>query len=221
MLTLFASFGSTKEDFLAAIMTGPGDDSPSRYGEGSSSSVDAFPQPLTPGTDNYALVSPDRDWQDRLQALLNKPANVQYSNAPAASAQYALPSFRQLNSPAPAQQQQQYQQPSPSHTHHPQIQTANLSVPYSAKLESSSPVPNSSMLAPIHQSYQQQSAQPQGPYSQRLSWDGFNGYQRMGDTGSDDGDHSAKGRYELGPSDPGMPMGARDYQLQRCQDNTS
>ncbi|KAI0340857.1 hypothetical protein BDW22DRAFT_355815 [Trametopsis cervina] len=51
-------FGSTKEDFLAAIMTGPGDESPrSNYGE-----------------ENYALVSPDRDWQDRLQNLLQVSA---------------------------------------------------------------------------------------------------------------------------------------------------
>lgn len=117
-------------------MRDSGDDSPSRHGEGLSTSVDAYPQPPTPGISNYAFADPDHFWQHRIRGILNTTADVQYNNAPAASAQYGLPS-RQLNSLVLAQEQ--HQQPSLSRAHHPIVQTADLSVPYSAKLMTSGP----------------------------------------------------------------------------------
>ncbi|EKM59922.1 uncharacterized protein PHACADRAFT_250727 [Phanerochaete carnosa HHB-10118-sp] len=232
-------FGSTKEDFLAAIMAGSGDDSPGRYGE-----------------ENYALVSPDRDWQDRLQALL-QPATRQNTIPYSAQAPgpYALPSLRQISSPAPLpqhQQQQHHQQPQQQQGH-PLMQNG-LPGLYSTKLETGSPVANTAMLAPINPSYGahsplSHSPQPSPYHAQngvgasnggasapRLSWDGFNSYQRIGGggsiggssdgggagPGSDDGE--SKARYELAPSD-GLQMSGRGesaaYQLPRVQGNAS
>ncbi|KAI0920786.1 hypothetical protein AcW1_005038 [Taiwanofungus camphoratus] len=54
-------FGSTKEDFLASIMTGIGEES----SESSKSS-----HTLSPRSDSLALVSPSSSWQDGLQRLL-------------------------------------------------------------------------------------------------------------------------------------------------------
>ncbi|KAI0787133.1 hypothetical protein BC629DRAFT_1515137, partial [Irpex lacteus] len=128
-------FGSTKEDFLAAIMTGPGDESPrSSYGE-----------------ENYALVSPDRDWQDRLQSLLQVSApqtrisQPSYNQAPAASQQYALPPFRQLSSPVHHSSTQQQS--------HYGLQ-GNLGG-YSTPTKHESPVSTTAMLAPLQQTQQQ------------------------------------------------------------------
>lgn len=223
-------FGSTKEDFLTAIMAGSGDDSPGRYGE-----------------ENYALVSPDRDWQDRLHALL-QPASrqnaLQYPTQ--APAPYALPSLRQLSSPAPLPQhpQQQQQQQQQQHHHQQQQQHALMQSMYPAKLETGSPVPTTAMLAPLNTPYGSHSPlshSPQpAPYGAaggaRLSWDGFNGYQRLGDggagPGSDDGGEP-KARYELAPGDgagglPGALGGAgaggrseHAYALPRAQENAS
>ena len=152
-------------------------------------------------TENYALVSPDRDWQDRLQALLTtrQSSALQYSSAPsAAAAPYTLPSFRQLSSPQPQQPQQQTQS-------HPLMQST-MPVTYSTKLETGSPVGSAAMLSPLHASYGSHSPQPYhgAPHSAnsgRLSWDGFNGYSRIGGDGSDDAE--PKARYELAPADNG------------------
>lgn len=225
-------FGSTKEDFLTAIMAGSGDDSPGRYGE-----------------ENYALVSPDRDWQDRLQALLQPPSrqnNLQYTTQ--GPAPYALPSLRQISSPAPLPHHQQQQQQ--QHHHHPQqaqqqtlpLMQSSLPGVYSTKLETGSPVPNPAMLAPINTSYGAHSPLSHSPQpgayhppttggggasgAPRLSWDGFNGYQRIGGDGSSAGpgsdDGEPKARYELAPGGDGLQIGARAaYQLPRVQQESS
>jgi len=112
---------------------------------------------------------------------------------------------------------------------------------YTTKLETGSPATATAMLAPINPSYGSHSPlshSPQpGPYhpqsgvsttgggAPRLSWDGFNGYQRLGGgdgstgPGSDDGE--PKARYELAPGD-GLQLNSRDsYQLPRVQENAS
>ncbi|GJE87494.1 Zn(2)-C6 fungal-type domain-containing protein [Phanerochaete sordida] len=213
-------FGSTKEDFLTAIMAGSGDDSPGRYGE-----------------ENYALVSPDRDWQDRLHAHL-QPAprqnNLQYPTQ--TSAPYTLPSLRQISSPAPLpQHQQQHHQPQQQQQQqqgHP-LMPGGLPGVYSTKLETGSPVGNTALLAPINTSYGSHSPlshSPQpAPYhggvgsaGARLSWDGFNGYQRLGDGGGSDDGGEPKARYELAPGDGGL-LHARGepYALPRVPENAS
>lgn len=231
-------------------MAGSGEDSPGRYGEGTSNMGNFLSLQVTHVSlaENYALVSPDRDWQDRLQALL-QPASRQ-NNLPSyptqAPAPYALPSLRQISSPAPLPHHQQHHQQSQQQQQqtHPLMQSSLPSV-YSTKLETSSPVPNTAMLAPINTSYgshsplshshspQPGSYHPQsgvGANGARLSWDGFNGYQRTGmgagegagGPGSDDGE--PKARYELAPGD-GLQLNGREsaaaYQLPRVQENAS
>ncbi|KAF7789444.1 hypothetical protein EIP86_000389 [Pleurotus ostreatoroseus] len=228
-------FGSTKEDFLAAIMTGSVDDSPTRS---------HFQE------ENLALISPDRDWQDRLQTLLSSArqsgAAPQYTQAPAS---YTLPSLRQLASPTgtPPQQQQLLASGLPA------------AVSYSpAKLES--PVSSSALLAPLGPAYAP--ANGAGSYG-RMQWPaessaGFGGGGGGGGGGSglqrsygtspsplragdvrepcadwprgwhvaDDGllrpDQDVKGNYELASAPQGAPpLGARETyrSLQRAQQN--
>lgn len=137
--------------------------------------------------ENYALVSPDRDWQDRLQSLLQASAPqtriaqpASYSQPP--SATYALPPFRQLSSPVHHSSQQQHTQYS--------LQ-GNLGG-YSTPTKHESPVTTAAMLAPLQQpqSQNQQSGyttatattqQPQNdsPAYVASRWDGFNGYSRI------------------------------------------
>ncbi|THG95819.1 hypothetical protein EW026_g5896 [Hermanssonia centrifuga] len=169
-------FGSTKEDFLAAIMTGPGDDSPrSHYQE------------------DLALISPDRDWQDRLQTLLtSRRNNMTYNTQTPGS--YTLPSFRQLSSPTPPQHQSQSQ-----NQHIPQNA---LPVSFTAKVES--PVSTSALLPPV--SYPAQAPAGYGRYS----WDGtsYGGLQR--NYNADDAAQESKSNYELGPAAPNGQMNGRD-----------
>lgn len=138
-------FGSTKEDFLAAIMTGSVDESPTRS---------HFQE------ENLALISPDRDWQDRLQTLLttarqSHTAHSQSQAQYAAQGAYALPSLRQLASPTATPPQQQ--QP-----------LLGGPVAFPAKLES--PSAPSALLAPLGPAY----AASTGGYG-RMSWpaDGY------------------------------------------------
>lgn len=177
-------------------MTGPGDESPrSSYGEGRPRNAVSFrstydaDQP--PFIENYALVSPDRDWQDRLQSLLQVSApqtrisQPSYNQAPAASQQYALPPFRQLSSPVHHSSTQQQS--------HYGLQ-GNLGG-YSTPTKHESPVSTTAMLAPLQQT-QQQSVQSQSHGGQSTNgytattandstaytaarWDGFNGYSRI------------------------------------------
>lgn len=150
-----------------------------------------------------------------------------------APAPYALPSLRQISSPAPPPSHQQQQQT------HPLMQSSLPGV-YSTKLETGSPVPNPAMLAPINSSYGSHSPLSHSPQpgayhhpqngvgaagGARLSWDGFNGYQRMGGDGaaggpgSDDGE--PKARYELAPGDGLQLNGRETYQLPRVQGSGS
>ena len=215
-------------------MAGSGEDSPGRYGEGSYLAELPLVRQSNTRAENFALVSPDRDWQDRLQNLLSNRQNMQYA-APQAPAPYALPSFRQLSSPVPSPQPHQQQQQQQSH----QLMQSTLPVTYSTKLEGGSPGSNPSMLAPMnapsyhshspqpqYHSQQQHQQQPHTHAQSRLSWDGFNGYQRLGDAASEDGE--PKGRYELAPADShlalgGAGAGARDaYQsLPRVQESAT
>lgn len=235
-------------------MAGSGDESPGRYGEGMpyARTFQSLRTADIASSENYALVSPDRDWQDRLHALLQPASRQNTISYPAqAPGPYALPSLRQISSPAPLPQHhhQHHQQPQQQQGH-PLMQNG-LPGLYSAKLETSSPVANPAMLAPINPSYGahsplSHSPQP-GPYHAqngvgassggagagavpRLSWDGFNGYQRLGGGNGNDGatgpgsdDGEPKARYELAPGD-GLQMNSREsaaYQLPRVQESAS
>lgn len=90
---------------------------------------------------------------------------------------------------------------------------STIPVTYSTKLETGSPVGGSAMLSPIHPSYQAHSPQPgyhpqsaTSTSSGRMSWDGFNGYSRIGGDGGASDDSEPKARYELAPAD----LGGRD-----------
>ena len=179
-------------------MTSPGDESPrSNYGEGRPLSYAysishamlthfaSFP------VENFALVSPDRDWQDRLQSLLQLSApqtrlsQSSYSQ-PQSTPQYALPPFRQLSSPVHHQSPQQQ----------PHYSLQGSLGGYSTPTKHESPVSTAAMLAPLPQT---QSVTGQGHGAQNTSgyattapttandsnayaaarWDGFNGYSRI------------------------------------------
>ena len=107
--------------------------------------------------ENLALISPDRDWQDRLQTLLNnsRGSGTQYAQAPGP---YALPSLRQIASPSPSQSQ---------------ALMSNVPVSYPTKLES--PVSQSTLLAPLT-TYN--SSSTGGSYSRMWDSSGFGSMQR-------------------------------------------
>jgi len=214
-------FGSTKEDFLASIMIGASDDGHSLHQE-----------------ENLALISPDRDWQDRLQKLISSRSTSQQSGGMYPQQMQQQPYHHLLRSnvpstvPSPAPPHQQYQM---SQQPHP----LSVSFPSAAKMESEqSP---SMMLAQLPP-YQSHSSNMNG-YG-RPSWDAqgnlhVNGLQRMDDAvlhqhHDEDGrrghghGHSQSGQYDVVP-DPNAQgqMGPREYHPQamqpqrHCQDSSS
>lgn len=244
-------FGSTKEDFLAAIMDAPGDQSPSaNFAEGAclclrtaehlplSRRTEQLTRP-SPLTENYALVSPDRDWQDRLQSLLQvsgasqqRIPQLSYAHQQSPTS-YALPSFRQLSSPV---HQSSHQQQQPTHN------MLSGGLQYQTQTKHESPVSAAAMLAPLQQqpqSSQQQQQQhtytqhDQSAYTRPAMWDGFNGYSRIpgmwfvssaspsvGTPTDDDplatedvlrdDQESKRASYELGPVSPDQQSASRD-----------